>query len=110
MLVLVYSLRQASFSVYLDALTELAPWFFTLDHTNYARWIPVHLRDMAILSTKHSEVAKEFNEGEFVVNKTEKVLSSIPIDQVHEQNSALIKADGGAVGFTHNQVLSDVGW
>ena len=46
-LVYVCSLRQASFTMYLDALTELTPWFFALDHTNYARWIPVHLRDMA---------------------------------------------------------------
>jgi len=22
------------------------PWFHALDHTNYWRWIPVHLRDM----------------------------------------------------------------
>ena len=54
---------------------------------------------MAVLSNKHSEVVKAFNEGKFVVNKTEKVFSSIPIDQ---QNNVLIKADGGAVGLTHN--------
>ena len=35
MLVLVYvrSLRQASFAMYLAALTELVPWFHALDHT-----------------------------------------------------------------------------
>uniref|UniRef100_UPI00358FDFD2 bromodomain-containing protein 2-like n=1 Tax=Myxine glutinosa TaxID=7769 RepID=UPI00358FDFD2 len=38
MLVLVYvrSLRQALFTMYLDALTELVPWFHALDHTHYA--------------------------------------------------------------------------
>ena len=36
MLVLVYvrSLRQASFAMYLAALTELVPWFHALDHTH----------------------------------------------------------------------------
>eukprot|EP00745_Piridium_sociabile_P019361 TRINITY_DN2926_c0_g1_i1.p1 TRINITY_DN2926_c0_g1~~TRINITY_DN2926_c0_g1_i1.p1 ORF type:complete len:195 (+),score=50.86 TRINITY_DN2926_c0_g1_i1:2-586(+) len=36
MLVLVYvrSLRQASFTMYLDALTGLVPWFHALDHTH----------------------------------------------------------------------------
>ena len=29
----VRSQRQSSFSMYLDALTELVPWFFALDHT-----------------------------------------------------------------------------
>ena len=31
-----------------------------------------------------------------------KVFSSIPIDHAHEQNNALIKGDGGAVGLTDN--------
>ena len=52
-------------AMYLDALTELTPWFHALDHTNYARWIPVHLRDMAELPTKHLEVAKNFTAGNF---------------------------------------------
>lgn len=43
MLVYVRSLREGSFDMYLDAITELAPWFYALDN-NYARWIPVHLR------------------------------------------------------------------
>ena len=101
-LVYICSLRQASFSMYLDALTELVPWFHALDHTNYARWIPVHLRDMAELSTKHPEIAKEFSEGNFTVRKTNRVFSAIALDQAHEQNNALIKGDGGAVGLTYN--------
>jgi len=102
LLVYVRSLRQPSFTMYLDALTELAPWFHALDHTNYARWIPVHLRDMAELPTKHPEVAKNFNAGNFTVRKTKRAFSSIPIDQAHEQNNACIKGDGGAVGLTDN--------
>ena len=34
--------------------------------------------------------------------KKRKLFSSIPIDQAHEQNNALIKEDGGAVGLTDN--------
>lgn len=104
LLVLVYvrSLRQGSLVMYLDALTELVPWFHALDHTHYARWIPVHLKDMAELTTKHPDVAKKFREGHFTVQKTQRVFSSIPIDQAHEQNNACIKGDGGAVGLTDN--------
>jgi hypothetical protein len=82
--VYVHSLRQASFKMYLDALTELAPWFHASDHTNYARWIPVHLRDMAELSTKHPDVAMNFMKGSFTVQKTKRVFSAIPIDQARE--------------------------
>ncbi len=32
-------------------------WFFVLDHSNYARWIPIHinLRDMKALSAQAKE-------------------------------------------------------
>ena len=96
------SLREASFNMYLHALTELAAWFHALDHTNYARWIPVHLKDMAELPERHPEIARKFREDSFTVHKTKKVFSSIQIDQAHEQNNACIKGDGGAVGLTDN--------
>ncbi|KAG1692631.1 Lysosome membrane protein 2 [Nymphon striatum] len=102
LLVYVRSLRQGSLMMYIEALTELVPWFYALDHTHYARWIPVHLKDMAELTTKHPDVAKKFKESHFTVQKTQRAFSSIPIDQAHEQNNACIKGDGGAVGLTDN--------
>ena len=102
LLVYVRSLRESSFTSYIDALTELVPWFFALDHTNYARWIPVHLRDMSELPTKHPDVAREFEAGNFTIRKTKRAFSAIAIDQAHEQNNAYIKGDGGVVGLTDN--------
>ena len=72
----VRSLREANFAMYLDALTELVPWFCALDHTNYARWIPVHLRDMAELPKIHPDINREFNAGHFTAQKTKQVFSS----------------------------------
>lgn len=37
------------FDLYVEVLQALAPLFFSLDRTNYARWIPVHIRDMKAL-------------------------------------------------------------
>ena len=87
--------------MYLDALTELAGWFHALDHTNYARWIPVHLKDMAELPERHPETARKFREGSFIVHKKTKVFSSIPIDQAHDFMT-WVEGDGGAVGLTDN--------
>lgn len=101
-LVFVRSLREGSFSMYLDALTELAKWFHAMDHTHYARWIPVHLRDMTELPRTHPSIAQAFRVGHFTVQKTKKVFSSMAIDQAHEQMNACIKGDGGAVGLTDN--------
>jgi len=50
--------------------SELAPWFHAVHHTHYARWIPVHLKGMAELATKHPDVARKFREGHFTVHKT----------------------------------------
>ena len=75
LLVYVRSLRLASFPMYLDALTELAPWFHVFDHTHYARWITIHLRDMAKLATEHPDVAAQFNAGNFTVQKKQESYS-----------------------------------
>jgi len=60
----------------------------------------VHLKNMAELTTKQPDVARKFSEGHFTVQKTQRVFSSIPIDQAHEQNNACIEGDSGAVGLT----------
>ena len=68
-LTFVRSFRERNFDMYLDALTEFVPWFFALDHTNYARWDPVHLKDTANLSDRHPEIANEFDAGHFTAQK-----------------------------------------
>jgi len=70
---------------------QLAPWVFSLDHPNYARWLPVHIRGMVNLSVTHPTIALDFNKGHFTVHKTKRVFSSLAIDQAHEQNNAAVK-------------------
>ena len=42
---IVRSLRESKFNLYIEVLKQITPWFFALDKTTYARWIPVHIRD-----------------------------------------------------------------
>ena len=81
--------REGDFKLYIDAFTKIFPWFFALDHTNYARWIPVHLRDMVILKDINPKDLKEFLKGNFVVKKTAQRFSTI--DQGREQSNAAMK-------------------
>ena len=101
-LIYIRAFREADFEPYFDALTQIVPWFFALDQIHYARWIPVHLRDMITLKDVHPTVFAELMKGNFVVKKTERRFSAIAIDQAHEQNNASVKDDGGAVGLTKN--------
>ena len=97
---IVRSLREGNFQLCKDACQSLEPRFFALDRTHYARWLPVHIRDMECLETEIPAVAAEFKKGNFVVNKTNRTFSSLPIDQAHEQNNKIVKGDGGAIGLT----------
>ncbi len=99
----VRSIRERNFELYVQVLLQMAPWMFVLDHTNYSRWLPVHLHDMANLATDHPDIHREFIDGHFAVQKSTHVFSAMAIDQCHEQVNELIKGDGGAVGLTENQ-------
>ena len=101
-LIFVRSLRKSDFGLYIDSLTQLAPWLSALDHTNYARYLPVHIRDMIGLESKHPEIANEFKAGKFTIQKSQRFFSAIAIDHAHEQNNAYVKWDGLAVALTEN--------
>ena len=90
--------RLKSFDLFVKSLESLAPWFFALDHVNYARWIPIHVEDMKSLPAGIKEQLK----SSWVVQKTQKKFSSMPIDQAHEQSNEHVKGSGGAVGLTEN--------
>ena len=99
-LLLVRAHRQSNFTV--EALEELILLFFALDHVNYARWAPIHLRDMKSLPESISKVFQE--EGRWVLSKTGNRFSANPFDQAHEQENKVVKSAGGAVGLRENPV------
>ena len=86
----------------MESLAEIVTWFFALDHTHYSRWLSVHIRDMMMLSEKQPGVLVEFKAGKFFIFKTSNKFSAMAIDQCHEQNDALVKGSGGAIGLTGN--------
>ena len=80
----------------------MLPWFFALNHGNYARWLPIHLHDMATLHSTNHAVFTEFKDGAFAISKSSRHFSAIPIDHAHKQNNKIVKGDGGAIGLTEN--------
>ncbi len=97
-LTFVRSHRERNLALYVEAMEALAPWFFALDHINYARWLPVHIKDMKAL---RSDV-KLVLEQNWVLTKTRRKFASMPLDQAHEQNNETVKGSGGAIGLTEN--------
>ena len=72
------------------------------NNVNYARWLPIHLRDIMLLEEAHPQLAAEFHSGKFVVHKSNREFSALAIDQAHEQANAVIKGDDGAIGVTED--------
>jgi hypothetical protein len=78
-LIFIRAYRIRHFALYVQSLEALAPWFFALDRTNYARWIPVHIEDMKNLPENIKKSFEKF----WVINKTNNKFSCMPIDEAH---------------------------
>ena len=72
------------------------PLLFALNHVNYSRWMPVHIRELKSLP---DSIKEEFEEqSHWVLSKSGNTFSSIPIDQAHEQENDYVKGSGGCIG------------
>lgn len=94
---LIRAFWEANFTLYSQALSELIPFFFANSNVNYVWWLPIHLRDMVTLEKRHPQLALEFHNGKFVIQKSSREFSAMAIDQAHEQANAR-----GAVGVTED--------
>ena len=99
-LIFVRAHSERNFELYVETLEELVGFLFALDHFNYARWLPILIRDMKSLPAVFQE---EFKKN-WVASKSNSRFSYIPLDQVHEQENAKVKGKGVAIGLTENQV------
>ena len=76
---------------------------FALDHTNYARWLTVHVFDLMSLPITHPDVYQQMLKGFFSFAKTKRPFSRMALDQIHEQNNKIIKGVGGATSLLNTQ-------
>ena len=101
-LILVCAHRERDFQLYVQVLEKLTPLLFSLDHVNYARWLPVHIRVMKDLP---DPISDEFEKkGHWVHSKTNNAFSAISIDQAHKQENTSVKGFGSCIGLTENPI------
>ena len=80
--IFVRSLREANFQLYKEALVAWVKWTHALDRKNYRRWLPIHLRDLVQLETRHPALYQAFIQGLFVASRTSARFSAMGLDQV----------------------------
>ena len=83
-------------------IKEITPCMFALDHTHYAKWVSVFLKDLQLIPSKYPSIFEEFKRGYFTVKNGNRKFSNVAVDQGHEQNYKLIKIEGGAIGIFGN--------
>ena len=95
--------RIASLSCYMESLDDLMPWVMALDRTNYARNIPVFLRDLCVLKERDTDLYIQLSmNGNFMGQKSKHAFSKIPIDQCTEQVVCWLKQESAVIGNLDN--------
>ena len=56
-----------------------------MNHTNYARWLPIFIHDLKSSQSNHLGVYKEFCQEKFVVNKIGNPFSGMGVDLAHKK-------------------------
>ena len=86
----------------MQILEKLTPLFFALDHVNYSRWMPVHIKDMSLCQTLSRMSLKSNSTGSFLkltMHFLQSTLTRL------EQENAYVKSSGGCIGLTENPVV-----
>ena len=104
----VRSIREGDFELYVQVLTKIAGWCHALDQVHYARWLPVHIKDLVELAVKHPLVHKEFMAGKFVVKRSSRRFSLIGKDHSHEQSVKFMKSDSGIQNLFDKKDAMDI--
>ena len=94
--------RESKLQLMIFALKKLVPLFFAMDHQNYARWVPIFIRDLENLPP---DVQAQFETGNWTIRISNHRFSSMPIDQAHEQLNKRVKGVGGVIGLTESPFM-----
>lgn len=93
--------RDGIWRLHLYSFRSMLPYFHHYDHTNYARWGAIYLAEMNQLPP---EVLTNFEKGDFVVKRNNRLFNQVSPDQSLEWLNATGKSTGGIVGITRSTV------
>ena len=93
--------REGLWPLHLSATAQMAPYFYAMDTTNYARWLPEYLGDMSQLPVKAAEIHEEFVNGNHSISRSTQPFSQVWTDMALEQSVNLdSKSKGGIIGIS----------
>lgn len=97
LLLFVRAQRDGLWELHVYSFRRMLPYFYRYDHTNYARWGSIYLAQMNQLPP---EVETEFQQGNFVVKRSNHRFCQVDPDHSQEWLNSTGKKGGGIVGIT----------
>ena len=105
MMAFVRAVRTGNWESHLKALDIFTNFFYAHDWLNYACMIPLYLAEMKSLEKFEPEIYREFQEGNWVVNKnSHPAFCALGPDHALEQINRSMKVSGGLIGITLNPI------
>jgi hypothetical protein len=93
--------RTGGWLIHLSATAAMTPHYFSMDHPNYSRWLPVYLADMNQLVKTHRDVHHEFMSGNHAISRSTQPFAQVWTDMALEQSNNLdSKISGGIIGIS----------
>ena len=101
-LLFVRSYRENNQMLNLSSMEKAVPLAFALDHYHYARWLPVFIQDLKLLSIEDPYLFKTIGEN-VSVTTTDAKFSKMAFDQKHEQMNKEIKSRSGYINLANKE-------
>jgi hypothetical protein len=96
--------RESNWNLHISGIRAALPLFFAFNKVNYARWGSVYYQDCLNLKIQFPIIYKEFVNGHFSVQQTNRSFSSVALDQALEQcYNKPAKSTGGIIGMTRRK-------
>ena len=102
-LLFIKAVRTADWDLDFSSLKAFTKYFFAYDKLNYPRMIPLYLAEMKALKHTDPLTWEEFQNCNWVVNKTSIPFCAIGFDHALEHLNRGMKVAGGLVGITLNE-------
>ena len=99
--------REKGWTLHLISISNLIPWCFAYNRSNYAKYLPWHLLQMINLPMIHADVHEYLADGNFSTQiENTNPFGCIPVDQTIEKTiNKNTQTLGGTKGFSTKKVL-----
>lgn len=93
--------RECNFQLHVESVRKMLPYFFSMNHHNYARGITMYLQDMLQIP---EDVKTDFENGMLSVKRSSGTFNSVACDLALEQSQIRSSAvAGGLIGITQKK-------